>query len=191
MCASTDASTIATSTSLCTTSSTVVTSSALEVMHASPGSRYTCDAEPLAPAAQELAEAPHRVPRGRERDAASQADPVHRTEDVGVAVGDVAARRVPGASKSSFSQLKWNIRPRTLVAAARTSATSTTPRRECGRAGSARSNAERLTPGLTRSPSSGPWTWAARRSSWDTELKITLSARALTAVTSSGVKATL
>ena len=42
MWASTDASTMATSTSLRTTSTTVVTSSALPVMHASPGSRYTC-----------------------------------------------------------------------------------------------------------------------------------------------------
>ncbi len=33
---------MATSTSLCTTSSTVVTSSAVEVITASPGSKYTC-----------------------------------------------------------------------------------------------------------------------------------------------------
>ena len=56
MCASTDASTIATSTSLWTTSSTVVTSSALDVMHASPGSRYTWTPKRSREAAQQLAE---------------------------------------------------------------------------------------------------------------------------------------
>ncbi len=90
MCASTEASTIAMSTSLRTTSSTVVTSSALDVTHASPGSRYTWTPNRSAQRPQQLAEPVHRVPRRRERDAPTQAHPRHRLEHLAVTVTDVA-----------------------------------------------------------------------------------------------------
>ncbi len=93
MCASIEASTTATSTSLCTTSSTVVTSSAVPVIARLARLEVDLHPEAVGDVAQHRAEALDRIAGGREGDAATEADPLHPVEDRSVALGDQVDRR--------------------------------------------------------------------------------------------------
>ena len=70
---------------------------------------------------------------------------------------------VSNRAKSLFSQLLWIMKPEIMSITGSTFFRSHSPRRENGRAGSARSKDEDETPGLSRSPRMMPEDCAENR----------------------------